>query len=253
MKKLFLIIPVVLLLIAGIGCAVDPAPPPAAQTFATTSSVDQKVAAINAALAAKADQSALDALSKKVDNLDEPDTSNLYTKAQVDAKLSDLNDKVAALEVKVSQLSGGTTPTPTPTPTGVVSYSIQNPQQWYQFTGTTNIVVMRIFNNTAQSQKVRPQITLNTHQGQSAGTLTTVDCIATSNSQGQTNVTFSPNAFPTGNVTSVVFFANGGGFDTAGNYLLGSGVQMDVYLSITVTSSNAVLWTVNVTGTNNPL
>ena len=185
--------------------------------------------------------------------------SALEAKAATDLSIysKKTDDEALAARIKVLEDwktgTGTTVPgtTITPIPGGQIGYAIVNPQVYYTLSsGNTYPIDVKITNNKSDARYVRPQISLTTFQSSNAGTVGTATCTITSNSQGQNPVTFTYIATPTVAVNNIVFIANGGGATTAGEYLVGSGVVMDFYTTITIVSTNPVLWTLTVSGSD---
>lgn len=204
----------------------------------------------------KANQDDLTALKSRVDSLNTSsgfNSANYYLKTEIDPKITDLQTQINAL--KTTTPGGGTTAPPV---TGVISYTIQSPQQYYQFSSTSSFPIqVKIFNNTGLSKYVRPQFTCTTFGSVVAGQVNFGNistCQVISNSLGQTPVTFlvSPNALnQTSN--SMIFLANGSGVSAMGEYLLGSGQVMDITVQIVIYSQNAALWTLSAGGSDRNL
>ena len=201
----------------------------------------------NAADIVAAKASAADALAKANEALAKANAAspaNVYTKEEVDSKIS-------ALKSNQSWITGSSGGSNSPvTPTGSMGYVIVNPQPYYQFSSSGNFPIdLKITNNRSDSRYVRPQISITAFSG-SATVGATATATVISSTQGQTPITFQTT--PTGaNVTNnAVFIAIGGGVNGTGEYLIGSGTAVDVYLNIVVTGGSAVLWNITVTGSD---
>jgi hypothetical protein len=163
------------------------------------------------------------------------------------ADIADLKARLTAAETKLAALT--IQPTPTPTPTGTVVYSVVNPQQFYQFTSGANYpVTLRIFNNTSVSRYVRPNITLTTYGGSSAGA-TSCNVTVVQNSQGQALVTFQV----TPSVNTILCQGITGGVSGAGEYLISPGTQLDYTVMINISTANPVLWNLSASGSDRPI
>lgn len=265
MKKLFLVIPIVLLLVLSIGCATESSAP-AVSPFATTVSVDQKDAVIAASVVteAKTRADADTALTKSVTDLTAKvgTNTNEYTKAEVDALFAKFKtDNVDPVSTKLNQWTQGNLPNqnqqpqqqnPLSYPTGQVSYTILNPASlnMYQF-ATANTMSLRIFNNKSDSRYVRPQIMVTPWQN--VPTLTTGNTATVlSNSQGQPPVIFGTAgtgmAIPSAAAaTQIIYYATSGGVSN-GQYLLTPGQQMDILVTIQITGGT--VWNLSFTGTD---
>ena len=272
MKRAVLIVVCLLLLvIPAMGCVDDtaaPAKPLATQEFVNTQDNTIK-SELKALIDARATMAYVDQRFAAVP------ASAGYTKAEIDALKVDLQSKITTLESKVTALEAKiaavpvtpttpTTPTSPTTPAGQISYTIQNPQSYYQFPAAGGILAFRIFNNTGTSKYIRPQISVSTFGSVSAGALVPAtysgnanappaQCIIQSNSLGQGILTFQYIATPASNVTSILFISNGGGAFGNGEYLLASGQAMDIYANIAITSATAALWITTVSGADRPI
>jgi hypothetical protein len=169
------------------------------------------------------------------------------------------SEQITAIKTKLGIT--GTTPTnpanPTTIPqatTGQVSYTVLNAQQWYTF-NTQGIIAVRITNGKSDSRYVRPQLTMTIYPSSTTpAVLTNATCVVTSNSQGQPAIVYGSAGQGTP-ITSwsacqqLLFIPTSGGM-LAGQYLLGSGQAMDIYMTVTITPAYPGLWTLNVSGTD---
>lgn len=181
-----------------------------------------------------------------------------YTTQQIDAKfqqfisgLSQADIDVLKGKLGVTSSSSSSTSAYT-TPTGQVSYTIGNPQTYYQFgTGSSYPLQIKVFNNKSDARYVRLTLTATTFNNMTAGAFgSPAIAIATnSNSVGQTPALYTVNAV--GN--TVLLIATSGGVNGTGEYLLSSGQEMSLYITLTINSANAVLWTLTVSGSDRPI
>lgn len=279
MKKRYLILGVVLMIIPILlSCMPSGGGQQAPVSTAYDKTQDAKYTQMNESITSL--KASITTLDKKVTDLGSPaDASGKITDltakvtalqtelAAAKADATDAKNKVVALETKVNQWTNPTQyPTqpniPTTVPTGVVSYQITNPQSYYQFPSTGGIFAFKIFNNTSISRYIRPQISLASFGISNAGTMSAYSgsanaapaiCTIQSSSLGQGAVNFQFIATPSGNVTSILFIANGGGAFGNGEYLLGPGQAMDVYANIALTTGTSALWSVTVSGADRPI
>ena len=171
--------------------------------------------------------------------------SETYTKSEIDAAIA------KAITDYKNSLGAGTTSTGQTinTAAGTISYTIQNPAPLglYQLSSASNISI-RIFNNKGEARYVRPQITLTSYQGANNGAVTPTATVI-SNSMGQNPIVFSANPIPAGATTQVLFIAASGGVQN-GQYLVPSGANMDLLITVTAAGSLNSLWNLSVTGSD---
>lgn len=160
-------------------------------------------------------------------------------------------------------ITGGSNPGPNPNPNpgstgGLVSAVIINPPATYngQYCYTFNpqaIIGFKITNNMGSSRYVRPTITLTTFPAGSSANITNVTCVQSSNSLGQAAPAFNAILSPgSGTVFTIAFTPYAGGV-SLGQYLIGSGGSMEVFLTVTLSPSYAGMWAVKVATEDNPL
>lgn len=239
-----------------IGCAEDDTLTTAQIQKLINDAVKANSDTLKADIDAKASQKDLNAVKEDIENL--PTGTNSYTKSEIDSKFNNLVENLTDSQIAILKSRLGVVPdgsNPNPNVTGQINYSIINPQTYYQFSSTGNFPLqIRIFNNKSDARYVRLQLTATTFNSQNAGTTTsTPTATVMSNSQGQTAVAFLPTATPTGAVNTVLFIANSGGVSSSGEYLLSSGSQMDIYITIEILTSNAVLWNLVISGSDRPV
>lgn len=189
----------------------------------------------------------------------QPDLSPYSKKSEIPQSFLD-NLTQAQIDILKTRLgiTGTTTnpnnPTTNPLPvTGQVSYTVLNAQQWYTF-NTQGIIAVQITNGKSDSRYIRPQLTLNTYPAGTTANLTNASCVVTSNSQGQPPVVFGSAGSGTpvtawATCQQVLFIPTSGGM-SAGQYLIGSGQSMTIYITITITPAYPGLWTITASGTD---
>jgi hypothetical protein len=262
-RAVLMVLAVIILCVPLLSCVKDEEDPSITAMKAEITTLKNTLTTNNNNLAAlqtgvtEAKNNATAALNK-ANQVGTPDLSAYSTKATVPENfLNNLTQaQIDALKVKMG-ITTSSSPTQTPTnPTGVIgqiTYSVDPVQQFYQFsTGAT--IKLRINNNKSESRYVRPQITITTYGGTTTGIAPSVKtCAVVSNSQGQSTVNFEGTAIPnTGAATQIIFTSYSGGISN-GQYLLGSGNIMDIYVTITVVSSTSALWTMTFSGSDTSL
>ena len=261
--KIRIIVVSILILALGIsafGCSfVQPpaAAAPAVTPYYTKVETEALITAAKATGYTKTELYTKAEIDKKI--TDSAAVTSGYTNPQIDAKFSTFISNLSDADLAVLKTKLGVTTTPTnpgtsgyTTPTGQVSYSIGNPQTYYQFSSTSNYPLqIHVFNNKSDARYVRLQLTATTFNNMAAGTFGSpaVTIATNSSSTGQTAATYTVNAV--GN--TVLLIATSGGVNGTGEYLLSSGQQMDLYLTLTINTSNAVLWTLTVSGSDRPI
>lgn len=253
MKRMFVIVLCFVLLLTGCsyesGVTTDSLVPKITQAQTTADSAKSLAEAAKASADGKAPLATVNELTTKVAGLS---GSNSYSRAEVDAKFAAYDSQIATMKTEITALKGGSTTgggTGTVTPTGQITYTIQNPATMglYQLNTASNISV-RIFNNKSEARYIRPQITLTSYNGANSGTVTATATVI-SNSMGQNPIVFSANAIPAGATTQVLYIAASGGV-VNGQYLLASGNQMDILITIQATGTLSSLWNMSVTGSD---
>lgn len=260
-KMVILVIAIVALLLPSIGCLSDditasslvPSITKAQATADTAKSVADtartEITTLKKDVETRATSQSVSDVNKRIDNLSGANSytkSETYTKSEVDAAIAK-----AILDYKNS-LSAGTTSTGQTinTAAGSISYTIQNPAALglYQLATATNISI-RIFNNKSEARYIRPQITLTSYQGVQSGTAVTIAATVISNSMGQTAVHFNANPIPSSNITQILFISDSGGVQN-GQYLVPSGANMDLLITVQAQCSSSSLWNMSVTGSD---
>lgn len=195
-------------------------------------------------------------------------TSTSYTKNEVDAKLTNFIANLSEADLTVLKSKLGITTNPGTSgyvaPTGVVSYQIVSPQSYYSLGSSSGnpVIQVKIINNTGQSRYVRPQFTLTTFDnstiagignssddGSSALTGVAYTIKTVSNSSGQSATVFMRSVAS----NTILYIANSGGVNGNGEYLVETGGQMTVYVQFLLTPTTAVLWKINVSGSDRPI
>ena len=249
MKKLFLIIPIIMLF--GLGCATDSSAPPASP-FATIVSVDQKDAAIQASVVAEANArtQADSALTKRVDDVAGKSGANTneYTKAEIDAMFTKFKtDNIDPMNTKITQWTTGNLPNPNQQP------QQQNPLASGQIAtvwgnGTNVAFVIRLTNtSTSQWQYIKPAFVIQTPSPYAAiSTAPLISMQAGNATWSALNFGYLP-ALSATVQSSFDIVPSSGGENGLGEKYLAPGNWADVNVNILITSSpiNA-LWTVYV-------
>jgi hypothetical protein len=257
-KMVILVIAIIALALPSLSCLSDDVTasslvPRITATEATTAKHETRITALETNRVSKAEMDATLANAKAytdtkftaVTTANSYTKSETYTKSEVDAAIT------TAIQNYKNSLSAGTTSTGQTinTATGTISYTVQNPAPLglYQLSSASNISI-RIFNNKGEARYVRPQITLTSYQGANNGAVTPTATVI-SNSMGQNPIIFSANPIPVGATTQVLFIAASGGVQN-GQYLVPSGANMDLLITVTAAGSLNSLWNMSVTGSD---
>lgn len=255
--KILLAVVILLVPLLFLGCMFSP-PTTTPTTPATTPQAEintkftQDIATINSNIASINTKNSEQ--DNKISALENNTSTDAYSKSEIDSKLNNFisnlsADQVTQLKTKLGITS---TSTSTSTPTGQIEYSIVNLQTYYQFSTSSNYPVqIRIFNNKSDARYVRLQLTSSTFSNASTGGFNSpaVAITTNSNSMGQAPCTYTVNAV--GN--SVLLISSGGGTNSQGEYLLSSGQQMDIWITLTIYPINSVLWNLTVSGSDRPI
>jgi len=211
-----------------------------------------EVATVKADVATRATAQSVTDVNNRINNLSGTNSyqkTETYTKGEIDAAIAK-----AITDYKATLGTSGTNSTNTNnTVAGTISYSILNPSAYYQFAGGgNNTIGIKIINNKADARYVRLQLSLTTLSGGNAGAAT-FKATVVSNSLGQGAVFSNSDAtslvIPSA-VTTVLYIATTGGSNGNGEYLLSSGTAMDLYITVTQTNGNSVLWNVAASGSD---
>lgn len=196
--------------------------------------------------------------------------TELYTREEVDKKISDLNKRIDQWTNPI------TTPTPPVTPgssTGSITCTTTPTNLQILGSGSQLCFTARIYNGMNQWQYVKPIMTLNTQtvtklygnkspgNGSTPGIVLSYTASGISISTANSNIQFSPdiNTVDIGSLTSNSYASimcipiSGGSGSSLGELYVAPGQYIDVLVCVTVRSETPVIWSVSMTMSNRGL